>query len=293
MYTTTNHQTANREEWLLDRHGLITGTRASALTLETYAPKATKTLTAKWSKALDLATENPDDEKLKAEAEALAEQLAEAERQNRRLKVPKDFWGLVGERLGDPITDGLSPMQRGTLLESENIAATVKALGIDPATVENDPAMWVDEKLPLGVSPDAHEKTERPTWAIECKSLGFAEHIKAFAAYAFAHSWLKIEDEDTLWPVCHEALTDNGPLAGVPDQYRAQVLQYFVVNPDLETLYFSLYLPELGPTLGHLVLALMREDLDGLILAQREALESSAAWVERVARVLGKVERVD
>lgn len=292
MYTTTNRQTANRDEWLLDRHGLITGTRAASLTLEKYAPKATKTLTAKWKKALDLATENPDDANLAAEAEALASQLTDAERQNRRLKVPKDFWALVGERLGDPITGGLPPMQRGTLLESENIAATIKALEIDPATVEDDPAMWVDETLPLAVSPDAHEKTEHPTWAIECKSLGFAEHIKAFASYAFAHSRLKIEDEDALWPVCHEALTDTGPLAGVPEQYRAQVLQYFVVNPDLKTLYFSLYLPELGPTLGHLVITLTREDLHALILEQRQALESSAAWVERVARFLGAAKRV-
>lgn len=270
MRMTDNRQMANRDEWLLDRHGLITGTRAKTLTLEKYAPKPTKTLEAKLAK-------DPDDTET-------VEKLKEAHRLNERYKVPRDFWALIGERLGDPITDGLPPMQRGTVLESENIAATVEKVGLDPSTVESDPSMWVDDSLRLAVSPDAHEKTSAPTWAIECKSLGYGEHVRAVVQYMTKEHPERFPAD--LWPVIHDAL-DDSPMAGVPEQYRAQVVQYFVVNPDLKVLYFSLYLPELG-NLGHVVIPIHREAIGDVIEAQRVALMETVAWVSWVADTIGE-----
>lgn len=283
MFITENHQTANRSEWLLDRHGRITGTKAAALTLEKYAPKPTKTLEAKLAKARDLAAESPDDATLAEEVKTLEGQLADVALANSRYKVPKDFWALVGERLGEPITDGLRPMERGTFLEPFNIEKTLARLGIDPETCELDPAMWVDDSLALAVSPDAHEKSDTPSWAIECKSLGFAEHVKAVASFLYK----KQEDFPAeLFPVLHDVVGVDDPLAGVPVQYRAQVLQYFVVNPDLQVLYFSLYLPELGERLGHVVVPLERDRVAGLVAVQRAALEDSVRLADRVGGLL-------
>jgi hypothetical protein len=77
-----------------------------------------------------------------------------------------------------------------------------------------DCGVWQsDENENWICSPDAHQSGDKPTWAMEVKCLSAANHIKAI-----------VENE-------------------IPSEYYPQVLNYFLVNPDLTTLYFVMYDP--------------------------------------------------
>ena len=47
----------------------------------------------------------------------------------------------------------------------------------------------------------------------------------------------------------------------IPDQYKAQVLQYFVVCDSLEVLYFSMFDPRVIGTANHQVIPVYRKDI--------------------------------
>ena len=51
----------------------------------------------------------------------------------------------------------------------------------------------------------------------------------------------------------------------IPDTYKAQVLQYFVVCDTLETLYFSLYDPRIYGDARHQIIPVHRKDIQPLI----------------------------
>ena len=51
----------------------------------------------------------------------------------------------------------------------------------------------------------------------------------------------------------------------IPDQYQAQVLQYFVVCDTLETLYFSMYDPRVYGNARHQIIPVHRKDIKPLI----------------------------
>jgi len=121
--------------------------------------------------------------------------------------VKKGFWKLVAERLSLPADDE-NAMERGIRLEEEAIKEFEKETG---KKVDNSLIIWVsDENDSIAVSPDGIiGKTE----ALEIKCLNSASHIEAL-------------------------LTQE-----LPDEYEFQVLQYFIVNPKLKTLYFGFYDP--------------------------------------------------
>lgn len=117
------------------------------------------------------------------------------------------FYELIAERLGIP-ADGESPMDRGTRLEEEAIARFTKET---KKKVNTDLVIWQrDDNESIAISPDGYiGETE----AVECKCLSSARHIEAF-------------------------LTGQ-----VPDEYKDQALQYFIVNDKLKKLYFVFYDP--------------------------------------------------
>ena len=121
--------------------------------------------------------------------------------------VKKGFWKLVAERLSLPADDE-NAMERGIRLEEEAIKEFEKETG---KKVDNSLIIWVsDENDSIAVSPDGIiGKTE----ALEIKCLNSASHIEAL-------------------------LTQE-----LPEEYEFQVLQYFIVNPILKTLYFGFYDP--------------------------------------------------
>ncbi len=121
--------------------------------------------------------------------------------------VKKGFWKLVAERLSLP-ADEENAMDRGIRLEEEAIEAFEKETG---KKVDNSLVIWVsDENDSIAISPDGIiGKTE----AVEIKCLNSASHIEAL-------------------------LTNELPI-----EYEFQILQYFIVNPKLKTLYFGFYDP--------------------------------------------------
>lgn len=122
----------------------------------------------------------------------------------------KGFWELIAERVALP-PDGENCMERGQRLEQEALAMFAKATGKD---VDTSLVMWLSDKDDsIAISPDGFiGKTE----AVETKCLNSATHIEAL-------------------------ITQK-----IPKEYNFQVLQYFIVNPQLKTLYFAFYDPRIA-----------------------------------------------
>lgn len=162
------------DEWKAFREGKITGTKIGKL----------------WSKSRK------------------AEELYDTTKPNLQ------FYQVMAERLAIATADGIdgvSAMERGSLLENEAVQATTEKLGLDNWIADN---VWQDETDDSFLcSPDAYENNDKPTWAIEIKCLSSANHIKA--------------------------IYENK----LPDEYRAQIINYFLINENLKTLYFSMYDP--------------------------------------------------
>lgn len=117
----------------------------------------------------------------------------------------KAFYELIAEQVALP-PDGENPMDRGNRLQDEAIEKFKEQIGKE---VETGLILWMrDDNEDIAVSPDGFiGETE----AVEVKCLNSASHIEAL-------------------------LTDE-----IPGEYEFQVLQYFIVNNKLETLYFCFY----------------------------------------------------
>ena len=110
-------------------------------------------------------------------------------------------------------------MQRGTNLEPEAVQLFIDEMlevhGTPVEEWETGLVIWQhDIHTDIALSPDCYHIDGEI--AVEVKCLNSGEHIKAF-------------------------LTKE-----VPDQYEEQVVQYFVVNEKLETLYFVMYDPRMS-----------------------------------------------
>lgn len=129
-------------------------------------------------------------------------------------------------------------MERGHLLEPIAIDKLSKLLDRE---IESGYILWTTDDGALGSSPDGVlSKTE----ACEVKCFSNGKHFKAY-----------LERE-------------------VPKEYRAQALQYFVVNPDLQTLYFTFYSDRFPEPYNLFYLTLKRDALAEEI-AEQEAMERS------------------
>lgn len=119
------------------------------------------------------------------------------------------YYELIAERVAVPASDE-SAMDRGKRIEDEAIERFIKETG---KNVENDLVIWHrDDDENIAISPDGYiGETE----AVEVKCLSSAKHIEA---------WLTKE---------------------IPSDYEYQVLQYFIVNDKLQTLYFTFYDPRM------------------------------------------------
>ncbi len=120
------------------------------------------------------------------------------------------YYELIAERLALP-PNGQDPMDRGHELEKEAMERFTKEMG---KKVDGSLVIWTrEDNESIAISPDGFiGKTE----AVEVKCLSSARHIEAF-------------------------LTQQ-----IPDEYHLQVIQYFIVNDKLKTLYFCFYDPRLS-----------------------------------------------
>lgn len=274
-------QAQDTDAWLQQRIGKITGTKAGALSMEHYAQK-------------DVAKIEAMAEKAKTDAKRI-EYLHKAEQariDNQRLKVPAEFWSFMAEMWAEP-ADGEPPMARGHRLENENIRQACEKLGIDTATVEFDTGLWVrDDDERIAISPDAHEKAEQPTFAFEAKALGTKNHLMAVVPYSV---WRDLHSGDStvgynnafrdmLLALYPDVLRDDlTAFDFVPAAYQAQVLQYFAVDDNLQTVYFTMLDDRVYCPLSHVVMTIRREDVQDKVEKQLESERRTLAYVDMLS----------
>ena len=273
-------QSQDTDAWLAQRIGKITGTKAGALSMEHYAQK-------------DVAKIEAMAEKAKTDVKRIEylRKASQARIDNQRLKVPAEFWSFLAEMWAEP-ADGEPPMARGHRLENENIRQACEKLEIDTSTVEFDTGMWVrDDDERIAISPDAHEKADQPTFAFEAKSLGTKNHLMATVPYSLWHD-LHSGDmvvatnavHDMLLALFPDVLRDDlTSFDFVPDVYKSQVLQYFAVNDNLNTVYFTMFDDRVYCPLSHVVMPVRREDVQDKVEKQLESERNTLAFTDMLS----------
>lgn len=268
-------QSHNTGEWLNERLGRITGTKSGSLALDHYQQTDTKKIIKYRDKALEQAkkaTSKDETEEHFRTALKYDELLTETEAKNKRLKVGIDFWKFLAETMAEQ-PDGENPMARGHRLEPENIRLTLQQLGYRQEDCITDCGIWEsDEDQRIACSPDAYQNSATPTWAIECKSLGSAYHLQAVIPW-MVHSQRIRQREipENLANAAAQVLPATATslkatnMDFIPDAYKAQVLQYFVVCDTLKTLYFSMYDPRVYGDARHQIIPINRGDIQPLI----------------------------
>lgn len=284
-------QAQDTEAWLDARIGKITGTKAGTLALEHYAQKDVAKLEAMADKA-----------KTEEKAEEYREKARQAKRDNERLKVNLDFWQFLADMIAEQ-PDGEPPMERGHRLENNNIMMACEKFDISPDVVEFDTGMWVsDVDDRIAVSPDAHAKPRifnglehNPTFAFEAKSLGTKYHLQTVVPfrvyqmlnYSETPNSQRNELQSLALKLFPEILETRREFDFIPEQYQSQVLQYFVVNPDLHTVYFTMLDDRVYGSLQHEVFAVERQSVASEIEAQKTKELQTLALIDGLQKLGG------
>lgn len=290
-------QANNTQAWLNERLGRITGTKSGSLALDHYQQTDTKKIIKYRDKALEQAkkaTSKDETEEHFRTALKYDELLTETEAKNKRLKVGIDFWKFLAETMAEQ-PDGENPMERGHRLEPENIQLTIQQLGYKQEDCVTDCGIWEsDEDNRIACSPDAYQNSDNPTWAIECKSLGSAYHLQAVIPW-MVHSQ-RIRQREIPGNLADAATQVLPPTAislkatnmdFIPDAYRAQVLQYFVVCDTLETLYFSMYDPRVYGPARHQVIPINRGSIQPLITSHKRKQLNTLHIIDTITEATG------
>lgn len=284
-------QAQDTEAWLDARIGKITGTKAGTLALEHYAQKDVAKLEAMADKA-----------KTEEKAEEYREKARQAKRDNERLKVNLDFWQFLADMIAEQ-PDGEPPMERGHRLENTNIMMACEKFDISPDVVEFDTGMWVsDVDDRIAVSPDAHAKPRifngpehNPTFAFEAKSLGTKYHLQTVVPfrvyqmlnYSETPNSQRNELQSLALKLFPEILGTRREFDFIPEQYQSQVLQYFVVNPDLKTVYFTMFDDRVYGSLQHEVFEVDRRSVADEIEAQETKELQTLALIDGLQKLGG------
>ena len=284
-------QAQDTEAWLDARIGKITGTKAGTLALEHYAQKDVAKLEAMADKA-----------KTEEKAEEYREKARQAKRDNERLKVNLDFWQFLADMIAEQ-PDGEPPMERGHRLENTNIMMACEKFDISPDVVEFDTGMWVsDVDDRIAVSPDAHAKPRifnglehNPTFAFEAKSLGTKYHLQTVVPfrvyqmlnYSETPNSQRNELQSLSLKLFPEILETRREFDFIPEQYQSQVLQYFVVNPDLHTVYFTMFDDRVYGSLQHEVFEVDRRSVASEIEAQETKELQTLALIDELQKLGG------
>ena len=165
-----------------------------------------------------------------------------------------EFYELLADHLGvEP--DGEEVRERGHRLEPEAAAKFEEATGKKLQQV----GCWcLDEDDRIFNSPDREvvpKKGKPITEAVEIKCLSRARHLQA---------------------VCEDV---------VPDEFESQKVQYFVVTPDLQTLYFVFYDPRVISHPYHVV-TVTREELGNKPAEYLEFQKVQLAEIDRLVEEL-------
>lgn len=159
------------------------------------------------------------------------------------------FYELIAERLGVP-PDDESARERGKRLEDEAIEKFTKET---KKKVDASLMLWIrEDNENIALSPDGVISDKE---AIEVKCLASANHIKAF-------------------------LTQE-----IPKDYEEQVIQYFIVNDDLETLYLAFYDPRLQYK-DFFYLTIKRKEFEDKIKEYKEFEEETLKEINEIVNKL-------
>lgn len=290
-------QAHDTNAWLQERLGRITGTKSGSLAMEHYQQTDTAKLIKTRNKALEqskTAKTQKESNEYFQKAQDYDTRILEAEAKNKRLKVNIDFWKFLAETMAEQ-PDGENPMARGHRLEPENIQLTLQQIGSDQKHCVTDCGIWESDEDPrLACSPDAYENTANPTWAIECKSLGTPYHLQAAIPWMIHMKYLREHTmpsklanmiEQVLPP--ETTSLKSKAMDFIPTQYRAQVLQYFVVCDTLERLYFSLYDPRVYGDARHQIINIHRKDIEPLIADHKRKQLNTLHIIDTITEMTG------
>jgi predicted phage-related endonuclease len=164
----------------------------------------------------------------------------------------KGFYQIIAEKVLVPEEGMENPMERGKRLEGEAIARFETAT---KKKVDNSLVMWIsDDNEDMAISPDGMiGKTE----AVEVKCVNPASHIEA---------WLTQQ---------------------IPSEYEFQVLQYFIINEKLKTLYFAFFDPRI-PAKDFFYLTVERETLAEDIEKYKAIEIETLKEIEKIVKTLTK-----
>lgn len=160
------------------------------------------------------------------------------------------FWKLLAERVSIA-KDGESEMERGHRLESLGLQKTNDKFNLNMVwKTEEDktlPGLWVSETSDdMYISPDAAEAGDKPTYAAE---------VKAFDT----HKHLQIMYED----MQASKEKDYNPINSLPIDNIDQAVDYFVINKDCQTLYWTMINDMVAlDSLEHYVIVIERKHVE-------------------------------
>lgn len=231
------------EEWHKAREGKITGSKLKSVYSSSTPLKAD--IIAELEK-----TDVPF--KKTATIPELMDLLPPVAQDMLKAKVPKKlgFYEILAEKIAYEKGDE-NPMDRGTALEGEAREKLAVYLDQKIETV----GLCIHDIVPdIAVSPDGIIRTKGHIYyAVEIKCLGTARHLQAL-----------IEKK-------------------IPDDYKEQVLQYFIVMEELEVLYFTFYDPRV---VGHELVVIevhrdeVKKDAEEYYNYQKETLELLNQYAE-------------
>lgn len=183
--------------------------------------------------------------------------------------TPQGVFELLAEKVAIA-KDGEPERDRGLRLEQEAIVLTRDKLNLN---LNLDPGMWLSKDGKLGVSPDAAENVKKPTYAVEAKCLDSKNHLQAI-----------INDYEAKYQ------DDYNPLNSLrisTSDFAPQVVQYFVVNPDLQIVYFTLYDDRIAlDNIVHYVIEIERKDIIKLVEEQELYERAAVNQVETMIKIL-------
>lgn len=160
------------------------------------------------------------------------------------------FYEIIAERLATTPEDE-NPMDRGTRLEEEAIQKFSEKTGL---AVDTSLVIWEREDNPsIAISPDGFIGEYE---AVEIKCLSSARHIEA-------------------------KLTGQ-----YPKDYHEQVLQYFIVNDNLQKLYFVMYDPRMPEKLQLVIFEIEREKVKDEVEDLKEYQKLKLEQIEQIINEL-------
>src|SRR5690606_2297208 len=184
-------------------------------------------------------------------------------------RTPAGFWELLAEKVSIA-PDGEKDIDRGQRLEKQALEHFAKEYKLD---IDLDVGIWVsDESKEIAVSPDSAEKSDKPKWAAEAKCLSTKNHLK----YIFKDKWARQEESyKSIESIPNESKT----------AFREQVIQYFVVNENLKTLYFVLYDDRVAfdKYIMH-VIEIKRNEIEDEIKEQKEIQLNALAEINQLVK---------